>query len=176
MSDPRPRPQYGEYATPEQQRAAIGVPEEVAAPSAPPEPAHRPPTAPATTVAAQPTRLADRIITVALLTYGLVTVIGAVPQLADFTGFAEQWMQMAGVEGDFTNTASGSLWGTVSVWVLVGGWILTAYLSWLSLSRRRVTWWIPLVGAIVTFGIVTVCLVVPLLGDPAVTGHFMSFG
>ncbi len=173
MTDPRPQPQYGEYATPEQQRAAIRQPTPDAAAPAPVD--HpRPPTAPATTVAARPSRTADRVITVALLAYGLVTVVGAIPQLIDYAAFARTWMEVADVAGDFTNTAQGRLWGTVGAVVYAVGWLLTAALSWWSLSRGRLTWWIPLVGAIVTFVIVSVCLVVPILGDPGVMEHFGS--
>lgn len=168
MSDePRPHPQYGEYATPEQQRAAIRQPEPGPAPAASVD--HpKPPTAPATTVAARPTRTADRIITVALLAYGLVTVVGAIPQLVDFSAFAETWMEVAGIEGRFTNTAQGALWGGIGAAVFAIGWLVTAGLAWLSLSRGRVSWWIPLVGAIVTFVIVSFCLIVPLFGDAGV--------
>ena len=163
MSDePRPRPQYGEYATPEQQRAAIQQPE--AAPTVSADPPH-PPTAPATTVAARPTRTADRVITLALLIYGLVTVISAVPQLVDFSEFAKTWMTVAGVDGEFTNTAQGALWGGIAATVFAVGWLMTAGFAWWSLARGRLSWWIPLVGAIVTFVIVSVCLVVPLFGD-----------
>ncbi|MFL0566153.1 DUF6264 family protein [Microbacterium sp. 179-I 1D1 NHS] len=163
MSDePRPRPQYGEYATPEEQRAAIRQP--TPEPAAPVDPPH-PPTAPATTVAARPTRMADRVITLALLAYGLVTVIGAIPQLVDYGSFAKTWMEVAGVSGEFTNTAQGALWGGIGATVFAVGWLLTAILSWWSLSRGRLSWWIPPVGAIVTFLIVSVCLVVPLFGD-----------
>ncbi|MCK6081086.1 hypothetical protein KZX37_10340 [Microbacterium sp. EYE_5] len=175
MNDPRPQPQYGEYATPEQQRAAIRQPSPEPAPTASVEHPH-PPTAPATTVAARPTRLADRIITVALLAYGLVTVVGAIPQLIDFSAFAEDWMRVAGIDGTFTNTAQGRLWGGIGAAVFAGGWLLTAALSWWSLSRRRLTWWIPLVGAIVTFLIASFCLVVPLVGDPGVAAHFGAGG
>ncbi|MFS0867049.1 DUF6264 family protein [Microbacterium sp. 179-B 1A2 NHS] len=175
MSDPRPQPQYGEYATPEQQRAAMGLP--VAEPVAAPAVDHpKPPTAPATTVGPQPTRLADRVLTAVLLAYGLVTVVSAIPQLVDFTAFAETWMDVAGVDGRFTNTAQGALWGGISAAIFIVGWLLTAGLSWWSLARRRVTWWIPLVGAIVTFVIVSLCLVVPIVGDPAVARHFATGG
>ncbi|MEW1833998.1 DUF6264 family protein [Microbacterium sp. NPDC079995] len=161
--DPRPRPQYGEYATPEQQRAAIHHPEP--SPAASVDPPH-PPTAPATTVAARPTRMADRIITVALLAYGLVTVVGAIPQLVDFRSFADTWMEVAGVDGEFTNTAQGALWGGIGAAVFAVGWLVTAAWAWRSLARGRVSWWIPLVGAIATFVIVSVCLVIPIFGDP----------
>ncbi|MFT3799565.1 DUF6264 family protein [Microbacterium sp.] len=167
----RPRPQYGEYATPEEQRAAIRAPadhEELTAASGyaaahPPRP---------TTTAARPSRTADRIITIALLAYGLVTVLSTVPQIWDFTDFAKTWMELAGIDATFTNTAQGDLWGRIGAIVFAAGWVLTAVVSWRSLRARRLTWWIPLVGAIVTFMAMTVCLVVPLLGDPAVVSHF----
>lgn len=180
MSEPaaeptRPRPQYGEYATPEEQRARIAQPAPPAQhpvlPPTVPSRAH-PPTAPATTAAARPSRTADRIITFALLVYGLVTVVSAVPQLWDFAGFAQTWMQVAGIDATFTNTAQGELWGRISAFVFIGGWMLTAVLSWASLRAHRLSWWIPLVGAIVTFIIATVCLTIPLLGDPAIVSHF----
>lgn len=174
----RPRPQYGEYATPEEQRARIQQPAAAPSPhhsSLPPSvPGHaHPPTAPATTAAARPTRTADRIITLALLAYGLVTVLSAIPQLWDFTGFAQTWMQVAGIDATFTNTAQGELWGRIAAFVFIGGWLLTAVLSWASLAARRLSWWIPLVGAIVTFIVATVCVTVPLVGDPAVASHFL---
>lgn len=171
MSDPRPAPRYGEYATPEEQRAAIREPAPRPAPAAS-VPHRAPQTAPATTVAAQPTRLADRIITMILLGYGLLTVLTAIPQILDFTAFAQTWMDAVGVDGAFTNTDQGRTWGMVGAIVFGIGWLITAALSWLSLVKRRVTWWIPLVGAILTFGIVSACLLVPLLGDPAVAAHF----
>lgn len=185
----RPAPHYGEYATPEQQRAAIREPVESPASepgrlSASPAPGAQPvqqmphgvmPTRTAsnpTTSAAQPSRTADRIVTVALLAYGLITVISAVPQLWHFAGFAQAWMDLVGIDATFTNTAQGDVWGRVGAGVFVAGWLLTALSSWRSLARGRLSWWIPLVGAIVSFVIVSVCLTVPLLGDPAITGHF----
>ena len=186
MTDPeRPRPQYGEYATPEEQRSAIRQP----APSAGPAPGasgasvpplaegtplprgHRPPPRP-TTSAARPSRTADRIITLALLAYGLVTVASAVPQLWHFAAFASSWMDLAGIDGTFTNTAEGDLWGRIGVAVFIVGWLVTAVLSWRALARGRLGWWIPLVGALVTFVFVSVCLTVPLLSDPAIVAHF----
>lgn len=186
--DARLRPAYGEYATPEEQRAAIRQPDAAfaadlgasrtgaAAPGA-----HRPlphpetgplPVPRPTTAAARPTRTADRIITVVLLVYGLFTVLSAVPQLWNFDGFAQSWMQLAGIDAPFTNIAQGELWGRIGAAVFVIGWLLTAVFSWRSLARRRLSWWIPLVGAIVTFVAASICLTVPLLGDPAVVAHF----
>ena len=192
--DGRPRPAYGEYATPEQQRAAIRQPAapaasagfEAGAASHGPSQSewrgadagglrapHRP-SPHATTTAARPSRTADRVITLALLAYGFVTVVSAVPQLWQFAEFAETWMKLAGIDATFTNIAQGNLWGRIASGVFVFGWLVTAALSWWTLRRRRLAWWIPPVGAIVTFGIVTICLMVPLLGDPAIYAHFAA--
>ncbi|MFS0715174.1 DUF6264 family protein [Microbacterium sp. 2P01SA-2] len=185
MSDQeRPRPQYGEYATPEEQRARIAAlggeaphPDVVetaqvpagSAASGPHESARQQlPTPRPTTSAARPSRLADRIITVALLAYGLVTVLGAIPQLVDFTGFAQTWMDMAGINGTLADPAGGRAWGIAAAVVYGAGWLLTAGLAWWSLSLRRLSWWIPLVGAIVTFIIVSLLLAAPLLSNPGV--------
>lgn len=172
-SDRPARPQYGEYATPEQQRAAIRQPpvaEQPAPVTAPP--VRHPTAAHPTTRAARPSRTADRVITFALLAYGLFTVVSAVPQLWYFADFAQSWMSLAGIDATFTNTAQGDLWGRIGVGVFVLGWLLTALISWRSLARGRLTWWIPLVGAIVSFLLVSACLTIPLLGDPAIMGSF----
>jgi hypothetical protein len=180
----RPRPQYGEYATPEEQRARIAAlggeaphPDVVetaqvpagSAASDPHDSARQRLASPRpTTSAARPSRLADRVITVALLAYGLVTVLGAIPQLVDFTGFAQTWMDMAGIDATLADPAGGRAWGITAAVVYGAGWLLTAVLSWWSLSLRRLSWWIPLVGAIVTFVIVSLLLAAPLLSDPGV--------
>lgn len=186
----RPRPQYGEYATPEEQRARIAalggaaphpdVAETAQVPAAgsdarpggasrAPLPSPRP-----TTTAARPTRLADRVITVALLAYGFVTVLGAIPQLVDFAGFAQTWMDMAGIDASLADPTGGRAWGIAAAVVYGAGWLLTAALSWWSLSLRRLSWWIPLVGAIVTFIIVSMLLAAPLLSDPGVLDGLSS--
>ncbi|ALJ19871.1 hypothetical protein AOA12_08100 [Microbacterium sp. No. 7] len=158
-------PQYGEYATPEQQRAAIRQP----LPQAPhpaPEPER------ATTTAARPRRTADRVLTIALLAYGLLTVLTAIPQLLDFQGFVDAWIDVAGVDAEFTNFAQGRVWGHIGAVVFGLGWVVTALASVRALRRGRVAWWIPLVGAIVTFLIASICLSVPILGDPGIAAHF----
>lgn len=174
---PRPAPQYGEYATPEQQRAAIREPAPVVEPQAARAPAGAPasgPGAPGAGDAAsiRPGRAVDRIVTFAMLAYGLVTVVSAFGQLWDFSQFAQSWLNLAGVDATFTNTAQGDLWGRIGAVAFALGWILTAGFAWRSLRGGRVSWWIPVVGAVVTFLVVSVCLTVPLLGDPAVAAAF----
>ncbi len=181
MSDesPRPAPQYGEYATPEQQQERIRLSGGAAqAPSAAgPAPAVAPaPVLPPATVAgareedaARPRRRrADRFLTWALLGYGLVTVVTTIPQLIDFSVFAQTWLDMAGIDAEFTQGALGRQWGTIAAVIFAVGWIATAAFSWLAIGRGWLSWWIPLAGAFVTFAIVSVCLSVPLFNDPSI--------
>lgn len=177
--DPDPRPRYGEYATPEEQRARMQPHAGVEArPEVRVEPVHHahPLTGPATTSAAQPSRRADRIATIVLLAYGLFTVVTAIPQLVDFPAFAETWMRMVGIDESFTNFDEGRRWGMIAAVAFAGGWLSTAFWSWRSLSHRRITWWIPLLGAIVSFVAASLCLTVPLLGDPAIANYFATHG
>lgn len=190
--DPRPRPAYGEYATPEEQRARITQPDathalssgmdpaQAAAPAfAPVQGADRSgapgaPIGPATTAAARPTRTADRIITFVLLGYGLVTVISAIPQMLDIDGFAQTFLQTLGVDGQLADPAAGAPWGFAAAAVLGVGWLLTAVLSWRSVAAGRITWWIPLVAGIV-FNIASATLVlIPILSDPVVWSAIQS--
>lgn len=181
--DSRPRPQYGEYATPEEQRARIRQPGAAAALEAghaprdlPRAPAPRLPVAPPparpaptpTLTAAR--RRADLVVTLVLLGYGLINVILTIGQVLDFPAFAQQFMTIAGIDGQFTNVASGGRWGTIAAVVFAAGWLLTALLVFLRARRGRRVWWIPLVGAAVSFVAFTSCIMVPLLGDPVISG------
>jgi hypothetical protein len=180
--DPRPRPAYGEYATPEEQRARIKQPDvthaletgqpvgastdapAVAAPA-------RAAAAPATPsgAAAPPRRRAvDRIVTAALLGYGLISVISSFVAMADYPAYAETLFEIMGVDAALTDPDAGQVWGTAAGIVLVIGWMLTASLSWLSIRRGRLSWWIPIVGGIVFTLIAGVLMVVPIMTDPAV--------
>ncbi|QEV99567.1 hypothetical protein F6J84_05275 [Microbacterium caowuchunii] len=181
MSDPtgqqRPRPQYGEYATPEEQRARIRqpdpafavTPETVPAAAAP---ASVPPTAPAGRASAVKAmsgpRLADRIITFGLLGYGLFTVLGSIPAATDYAQFASTFLGVFGVDQELADPAGARGWGLAAALVLGIGWVATFGLSWMSVRARRISFWIPLVGGIVFNMVSSVLLVVPLMSDPAV--------
>lgn len=177
--EPRPAPQYGEYATPEEQQEIIrrsgGTP--VLPVASTPEPLATPPaSASAVPDAATPTRRRDRFITVALLAYGLFTVVTTIPQLIDYSSFADTWLQMAGIDASFTATAEGRAWGTAAALIFAAGWIASALLSWWAIVRGALSWWIPLAGAVVTFTLVSLCLSVPLLSDPAVMEGVLRAG
>jgi hypothetical protein len=184
---PRPAPQYGEYATPEQQRELIrrsgGTPPEAdgapgaAPPPAPVAPAPVPPALAARSAGdsadGAPTRRGDRFVTIALLAYGLFTVVTTVPQLVRYSSFAQSWLEMAGIQAEFTAVESGRLWGGIAAAVFAIGWIATTLISWWMLTRGRISWWIPIVGAVVTFVVVSIGVSVPLMSDPAIVEQIL---
>lgn len=173
------RPQYGELATPEEQRAAAGLPPLDHTPP-PSSPVVMPfSTAdPAPSVADTTTRRhpVDRLVTIALLAYGLINVVVSGLSYLDLASVMNQSMEILGIEGEFTNFAQGRLWGTVAAAVLAIGWSLTAVLSIRRLRRGRITWWLPLVGALVTMFVVSICISVPMFGDPAFVEHLNGAG
>ncbi|QEW03634.1 DUF6264 family protein [Microbacterium lushaniae] len=170
--DPRPAPQYGEYATPEEQRARIARPDTTDALVAGVHPAPHAAPAPVSAPAGRLTnwRLADRIVTIGLLVYGLFNVLTTAPRLFGFATFADDYLELLGVKESFTNFDAARVWGPIAGTVLILGWAVTALLSWRRLRRRRIAFWIPLVGAVVTVLVVSALLTVPLSGDPAFTG------
>ncbi|GAA4351918.1 DUF6264 family protein [Microbacterium rhizosphaerae] len=166
--DERPRPAYGEYATPEEQRARM----QHAPPASPPAPAQPGPVVPAPGAPAARGHLIDRIVTVALLAYGAFVVVSTVFELSDFTAFADAWMKTMGITGSFTTTPQSQAWATAGVIVFAIGWIVTALISWRVMARGKRAWWIPLVGAVVSWIVLTICLTIPLVADPAVIHWF----
>lgn len=169
MTDQRPR--YGEYATPDEQRLRAGLPpvEAVVVPEASVAAAeHLPAAAPA------PSRRGDRIITIALLAYGLVNVIFTALSYLDLATPMNEAMKLMGIKGEFTNFGPAKTWGTIAAVVLILGWVVTALLSVRRLRAQKITWWLPLVGAVATFFVVSICISVPLTGDPAFIAYVDS--
>ena len=224
MSDERPRPEYGEYSSPEEQLARMGEPADAAPAAAPPArdaalipPALQPPAPPAPgslgplplldqppaglppfgarpfggagrpgayppapgVAAAPPKRtagaiLADRIVTVAFLAYGLVSVLTGIPQYLDLAGIANQSFAAAGIPGEFSNFAQGNTLGALAAFILAAGFALTAWVAVRKLRRGRAAWWVPLVGFVLTFIPIAICLAVALMGDPAFIDYVAS--
>ncbi|MBW8764375.1 MAG: hypothetical protein JF592_17650 [Microbacterium sp.] len=169
MSDQRP--QYGELATPEEQRRAAGLlPLSEVAPAAP-----EPIAAAAAPASARPHPV-DRFATIALLAYGLVNVVMTGMSYLDLPTVLNEVMKILGIEGEFTDYAAGRLWGTVAAVVLAVGWTATAVLSVRRLRRGRITWWLPIVGAVVTSFLAGICVMVAMMGDPAFADYIVKAG
>jgi len=190
--DQRPRPAYGEYATPEEQRARIRHPDASSAleagqaPGSPVPPAVAPRTAPPTSPplwgsSSQPVapgvrapNPADRIATIALLAFGAFNVVSSAFSYVNLAAAMTSVYQVLGITGTFTNDAAARVWGPIAAGVLVVGYLVTLLLSLRRLRTARITWWLPLVGAAITMLVVSVCLAVPLFGDPAFLEYVRS--
>lgn len=121
-------------------------------------------------------RTVDRLVTLALLAYGLVNVVITGLSYLDLPSVMNESMKILGIDGEFTNFAQGRAWGAVGAVVLVIGWTITAALSLRRLRRGHRTWWLPIVGAIVTGIAVSLCIAVPMMNDPAFIAYLTSFG
>lgn len=166
----RPRPQYGEYATPEEQRARIQQPAPWQVEALTPEVAEAPGggiPSPSNAETAPRRHPVDRIVTFALLAYGLLTVIQSVPAFLDYAAYAETLFRMLGVDAPAIEPGTGSGWGIAASLVLGLGWIATAAVSWWNVRRGRLSWWIPVVGGVVFTGIAGTLMALPLVSDPA---------
>ncbi|WP_404433676.1 DUF6264 family protein [Microbacterium lacus] len=173
-SDSRRRPAYGEYATAEEQRARIQQPAitEALDHGLPPGAAVAPSEQPvaAASVRETPARTVDRLITAVLLGIGFVNVVVSVQSFFDVTSTFTRAMETMGIPGEFTNVSGptgAAVWGAVAGISMVIGYVLTALVSWRRVRGGRRAWWIPLVGAVITYVVVTACLTVPVMADPA---------
>ncbi|MFD5215612.1 DUF6264 family protein [Microbacterium sp. NPDC058345] len=157
------RPQYGEYATPEQQRAAAGLP-----PALPEQPAPALAAPQAQRNARSPHRV-DRLITAALLGFGLVNVLTSVPGFLDLAMTMNRTLQILGLDGEFTSFSIAKVWGAIATVVMIAGYAATVWLAVRRVRTARLAWWVPLVGFVITMALVSACIAVPMFGDPAFT-------
>lgn len=178
------RPQYGEYATPEEQRARAGLPpldlDAVASANPPaghPHPATTPGTQPtvpgwvgdasaASVRAPKTVTPAGRIVTFALLGFGLFHVLSSIPEFLNMATTLNQTMQLMGIDAEVTNFAAMRTGGIIAVALMAVGYALTAWLSIRRLRRHRSAWWIPLIGVVATMGLVSICMSVVMFSDP----------
>jgi hypothetical protein len=176
----RPRPQYGEYATPEEvaklrgdagsvdRAAGSPAPARDAAPVSPPSVApgapRVDPTAPAAASGAGRTPVWDRILTIVLLVLGGLNFATSTPGNLQLGRVLSESAAMLGYDG-FTATAAADAAG---LWIVVlSGAILLAsiVLAMARLRAGRRAFWIPVVGAVLTWIVILVATFSVLLGD-----------
>ena len=175
MTEPRERPQYGEYASVDERIAAGGYavePDPVESrPVVPPagRTADRfPPPAAGARVAGGPpvARPWDLALTTALLVFGAYSVVSSIPELLDYSAGMSQVFDTAGI-GAYTSTA---LADSVGVALLVAHIVIYAaalVLTVLRLRTRKISFFVPLAGAVL-YAVVTLVLTgVALFSDPA---------
>lgn len=178
MTDPtdRPRPAYGEYSTPEEQRARMGLPDPVREPvvPAPAAPAPPAPAGPQPAAAAVGRPPADRIITLVLLAMGAINVLFSTAGLFGIGEAFARTYSSAGIPGEFTNVEAARTWGAVAAIALISGFLITALAAVRRLRAGRIAWWVAVVGAVITYVVIIACLMVPLAGDPAFQEYVRS--
>jgi len=176
--DPRPRPQFGEYATPEEQQARIRRPDVTEALEAgvAPQPEAPATTAPAEAAPATAKRgpLVDRVITFMLLVYGLLSVATTIAQVLDFPTYAEQAARVLGVDASYTNLSAGFVWGAIAAVVYGVTYLVTAVVTWRRLQRGRIAFWVPLVGFAVSTLLAGACITVAIVSDPTYLSALMD--
>jgi uncharacterized membrane protein YhaH (DUF805 family) len=172
--DPRPRPQFGEYATPEEQQARIQRPEVTEALDAGVAPQEAAPAPKAAALAAARGPLVDRIITLMLLIYGLVSVVTTIAQVLDFPHYAEQAAQILNVDAKYTNLTAGFVWGAIAAVVYGVVYLLTALVTVRRLRRGRIAFWVPLVGFAVAAVVGGTCITIAIVNDPAYLSALMG--
>lgn len=172
MSNEQPRPDFGEYATPDEQQAML-VPLDPRASSDPRAPLPQlasmesPVFVPPVPGQRTARHRADRFFAFALLAYGLVSVLTTIPRYLDFETLANQAFQVTGIPGEFSNFAQGTSMGNMAAFLLAVGFAVTAWITIRRVRRGQRAWWVPVVGSIVTNVPVMVCLMTALMNDPA---------
>jgi len=190
----RPRPQYGEYATPEEQLAHIkdppphmleqhpggrpgaygeanGMVPPVVHPggdvdaSAGSPGSHRQAGVPGAQQRATSHAL-DRVATLALLALGLYSVLSTLVTMTDLPTYLDHTMEQMGM-GSFTATPTAGVIAAVISGVNIVVWVAAAAFSTLSLRKGRISFWIPLVAGVAVALVTGVCYAVLLMGDPS---------
>ncbi len=183
--DERPRPQYGEYA-PEGWTWQPPAGEHTSDPA----PQLPTPPAPAATRAAKasgspspadsrPPRPVDRFFTIMLLVvgvFGVWSAIGTLQSLPELLPDAiRQAAEMLGTGGTALEYTPGPevpgllLAGSIAQVVL---WLLTAWWSITRLRARRLAFWVPLVGGVLSFIALYAVIFIVITSDPALVDAF----
>lgn len=191
-ADKRPRPQFGEYATPEQQRAAIRVPasdNNEPVPVADHTPPHARAAAPGTSgTASTPSasqhvdpqiaaarRRADRLATYILLGVGLLSVLSTIPTLLQLPQVITDVFDQFGIDA-FTQLAVAQTMAWILLAVQALLWVLALVLSLRAIKRERTSWWIPFVIGVVANLVLIIGISLTMVSDPAFTQYVNSAG
>lgn len=164
MPDPRPVPQYGEYATPEEVAVLRGT--DI------PAPAIAEPPPPVASLRGTTGRRFDRPITIALIAFGVLNLLQYSSALLDFEGFLEAATTGTVAESiDFTDAAR--IGGVVLFIVLLALVLTSGAIAVLLLRRGRLAFWVPLTAGALSVLAWVITLVVIVMQTP---GALPSFG
>jgi len=150
MTDDRPRPKYGEYGP------VIPTAPVVAAPTPPPAPVAAP----------APNRTRDIVITTLFLLVGVYDVVTGFSGFASLGAALAQAYEVQGIPGFESRTLADQVGVGINI-AKSAVLVLTIAVSLLFIARHRRAFWVPLAGGVLAFLIVSVCVLVVILQDPA---------
>jgi hypothetical protein len=167
------RPQYGEFASPEQQAKAMGKPwppvvEKPAVAAQHSTASRAQPLAgmtPGSAALTRPRRW-DVTVTVALLVYGLYSVIAGFFQFRDLGSVLNGVFAAQGI-GDYTPTAQTTTLGTVIMVSNVVIYAIAVAITLPLLRRGKLAFYVPLIAGALAGIVVATCMVVLIFADPA---------
>ncbi|QNE47581.1 hypothetical protein F1C58_12165 [Glaciihabitans sp. INWT7] len=184
----RPRPQYGEYATPQEQAKIIAqslpavspllVPPVDGRPSAAGAP--QPPDATTRVIGPVPAagrrpRRWDIVLTAVLLGYATINVIAQLLTKDTLATIVTQFFISQNI-GQYVPTAlTASLGETLNV-ITLGLFVLTVLVTTWMLRRRRVAFWVPIAGGVTATVVALVFVVILLQSDPAFIAYMDRSG
>lgn len=177
MNDERPRPQFGAYASSDEQRARSGQEPQKYVSDPALVPRDMPPEDPAATrrpgqrEQVSQARLIDRIVTIAMMAFGLYSILGGIRAYTDPYALAAA-IGMSDIE--LSDAGALRTAGIVSIVVMLLGWAGTAWLLWRRHARRKSMWWIALIAGVVFTLIGALIVAVAFAMDPAVLERFAS--
>ncbi len=159
MTDPRPRPQYGEYA-----------PEGWVSPHYQPPAETPPPVAEDVVVQPRKRRTWDTVLTFALLGLGLYSVLSGFVGFSRLPEIFDQMFTQLGI-GEFTSDAAASLIGVLANITQTTIWIIAAVGAGIFLQRGKIAFWWPLAGGVLANLIVVIMVGVVMASDPAYAAY-----
>lgn len=186
MTEQRPRPQYGEYASPEEQAKAIGVPLEpaphasaphvsaphAAAPQAATPPAATPvPIVMGTDSTPRVRRSRDVVVTVVLLGIGLAWVLLSIPGTSDLAETLDRTYALQGYTGHYGPVALASALGLAMNITSLVLWGITCAVSITLLRRHRRAFYVPIIGAVVSGLVIVALTIVAMYNDPGLLAY-----
>ncbi|MHB1171163.1 MAG: DUF6264 family protein [Lacisediminihabitans sp.] len=180
MTEPRPRPKYGEYASSQDQAKAIAVslPRDtsVGAQRQPQPSEHGHAFSPTrrTGPSARPRPSWDTALTSVLLGIGLLSVLMSVPGMAQLPATIQQAYALQGYSGSYGPIGLASAIGLAINISQIMIWAVTCALSVFALRKRRPAFYIPIAGGLLSAVVVMVLLVVAMVNDPGLVAHLSS--
>ena len=163
VTDNRPEPKYGQYApippVPVQHDEPLVAP-------APTEIAAESSTLP-------PRRTWDVVLTTFLLLLAVFDVVTGFARFSDLAGALRDTYAVQGIKG-FDSDALAATFGVVINVTRIVLLVIAIVWSLRRISRHRISFWVPLLSALVSGLVVVVCVLVVLLNDPGFSAYVMA--